>query len=231
LPLFVNAFSNVPFSYSQHQNKLNQHDVCLSDWESQYTVMKKFPFPLLVVLLTGIILVGFTDKKPGSKKTAVKKSSPVKKKKVFPYSKYSVIIDKSDYELRVYDDLGWYATYPVVFGNKSLGDKKMEGDRNTPEGTFHIINKKNHSEWGKFMLIDYPNDESFEKFTRRKAIGQIPASASIGGGIGIHGTRKEEEFAVDRYQNWTWGCISVKYSDIFELYNLLPVGTKITIQK
>lgn len=205
--------------------------------ESQRIAMKKIPFPLMVLLLPALMLWGFTDKKTkGKPKTSVKKNSSLKssspkKKRVLPYSPYSVIIDKSDYELRVYDSEGWYATYPVVFGNKTLGDKKMEGDRNTPEGSFYIINKKNHSEWGKFMLIDYPNDESIEKFNERKARGEIPSSASIGGGIGIHGTRKDEEFAVDRYQNWTWGCISVKYSDVFELYNLLPVGTRVTIQK
>ena len=194
--------------------------------------MKKIPFPLLIVLFTGLMLVSFTSKKGKSKTTSpAAKSSAVKKTKTFPYSKYSVIIDKSNYELSVYDNEGWLATYPVVFGNKSLSDKKMEGDRNTPEGIFHIVAKKNHSEWGKFMLIDYPNEESMEKFNQRKATGQIPTYAKVGGGIGIHGTRKEEEFAVDRYQNWTWGCISLKYSDIFELYDMLPVGTKITIQK
>jgi murein L,D-transpeptidase YafK len=196
------------------------------------SAMKKILFPLLLIPLFGFLLVSFTGKKNKGKTLSPSvKKTPVKKKTVFPYSRYSVIIDKSDYELRVYDDEGWYATYPVVFGNKGLGDKKMEGDRNTPEGTFHIISKKNHSEWGKFMLINYPNDESVEKFNQRKAMGQIPSYAKIGGGIGIHGTRKDEEFAVDRYQNWTWGCVSLKYSDVFELYNLLPVGTKITIQK
>ncbi len=193
--------------------------------------MKNFPSHLTMVLLTGILLVSFTDEKTKGKKTVTKKTINTRKKTVLPYSPFTVIIDKSDYELRVYDDQGWYATYPVVFGNKSLADKKMEGDRNTPEGTFHIISKKNHTEWGKFMLLDYPNGESFEKFNERKARGEIPTYASIGGGIGIHGTRKNEEFAVDRYQNWTWGCISVKYSDIFELYNLLPVGTKVVIRK
>ena len=44
-----------------------------------------------------------------------------------------IIIDKSDYELKVYDDEGWYATYPVVFGNNSLDDKKMEGDKKMQE--------------------------------------------------------------------------------------------------
>ncbi|MEJ0106712.1 MAG: L,D-transpeptidase family protein [Bacteroidota bacterium] len=49
-----------------------------------------------------------------------------------------IIIDKSDYELQVYDDKGWYATYPVVFGSTSLDDKQMEGDRKTPEGNFKV---------------------------------------------------------------------------------------------
>ena len=62
---------------------------------------------------------------------------------ILPVGTVYLVIDKSDYELNVYDDKGWFATYPVVFGNNSLGDKKMEGDRCTPEGNFHIISKKN----------------------------------------------------------------------------------------
>ena len=41
-----------------------------------------------------------------------------------PVGKVSIVVDKSDYELHVYDDKGWFATYPVVFGNSSLSDKK-----------------------------------------------------------------------------------------------------------
>ncbi|HEY0040617.1 MAG TPA: hypothetical protein VGB71_08145, partial [Flavisolibacter sp.] len=51
-----------------------------------------------------------------------------------PSSPMYIVIDKRKYELSVYDAQGWYATYPVVFGNNKLEDKKMEGDRNTPEG-------------------------------------------------------------------------------------------------
>ena len=85
-----------------------------------------------------------------------------------PLARVSIIIDKSDYELSVYDDKGWYATYPVVFGNNSLEDKKMEGDKNTPEGTFHIINKKIHDKWYRFYALDYPTEESWEKFNEKK---------------------------------------------------------------
>src|SRR5262245_8186031 len=73
-----------------------------------------------------------------------------------PVGAIYIMIDKSDYELHVYDSKGWYGTYPVVFGNNTLSDKKMEGDRNTPEGTFHIISKRIHEQWYRFMAIDYP---------------------------------------------------------------------------
>lgn len=144
-------------------------------------------------------------------------------------SPYKVVIDKSDFEMRVYDEDGWLASYPVVFGAKDLADKKMEGDRETPEGSFRITAKKMHKDWGCFLLLDYPNKESIEKFKKRKASGLIPANAKIGGGIGIHGTRPNEEYAIDRYVNWTNGCISLKYSDVFEIYEMLPVGTEVVI--
>lgn len=142
-----------------------------------------------------------------------------------------IIIDKSDYELSVYDDIGWYATYPAVFGNKNLGDKMMEGDRKTPEGSYKIISKRPHEKWDKFMLIDYPNGSDWEKFNERKAKGLIPRNASIGGGIGIHGTWPRDDMAVDYMQQWTNGCISLKRIDMDDLYNIIPVGTKVTIRK
>lgn len=148
-----------------------------------------------------------------------------------PVGAVSITIDKSDYALSVYDSKGWYATYPVVFGNNTLEDKKMEGDKNTPEGTFRIISKRIHEKWYRFMAIDYPTRESWEKFKKRKQKGEIPASASIGGSIGIHGTWPREDFVVDKYQNWTLGCISMKRDDVDEIYDFTPVGTQVTIRK
>src|SRR5688572_14429308 len=85
-----------------------------------------------------------------------------------PIGNISIIIDKSDYELSVYDEKGWYATYPVVFGSNGLEDKKMEGDKKTPEGSFHIISKRVHEKWYRFLALDYPSKESWEKFKHRK---------------------------------------------------------------
>ena len=47
---------------------------------------------------------------------------------ILPVGTVYVVIDKSDYELNVYDDKGWYATYPVVFGNGSLADTRSESE-------------------------------------------------------------------------------------------------------
>lgn len=145
---------------------------------------------------------------------------------------YSVYIIKSEYALKVYDSTGeWMATYPVVFGSKDLGDKMYQGDRKTPEGVFHIVAKRKHEKWNRFMMIDYPNSESLEKFYQRKLEGLIPLTAKVGGEIGIHGTWPHEDYAIDQYRNWTEGCISTKNQYIQELFNLLPVGTRVEIRR
>jgi len=148
-----------------------------------------------------------------------------------PVAPVRIVVDKSNYELYVYHKLGWFATYPVVFGNSSLEDKKMEGDRNTPEGSFKISNKRVHEKWDRYMGLDYPTPESLQKFRLRKQRGEIPSNASIGGDIGIHGTWPHDDYMIDRYKNWTLGCISMKNDDVKEVYSFTNPGTKVTIRK
>jgi murein L,D-transpeptidase YafK len=142
-----------------------------------------------------------------------------------------VVVDKSDYELQVFDAEGWYATYPVVFGSKDLSDKLVEGDRRTPEGTFKITYKKPHQKWHKMLMLDFPTQESWSKFKERKAKGVIPSAAKIGGGIAIHGTWPHDDLVVDDFTNWTNGCVSLKNEDLDELDEMLPVGARVIIKR
>jgi murein L,D-transpeptidase YafK len=145
---------------------------------------------------------------------------------------FTVLISKSKYSLTLIDNNGqWISSYPVVFGSKDLGDKMMQGDRKTPEGTFHIVAKRKHEKWNRFISIDYPNAESIEKFNIRKTEGLIPSNAKIGGEIGIHGVWPHEDYAIDQYQNWTEGCISTKNNYIQELFDILPIGTTVIIER
>lgn len=153
------------------------------------------------------------------------------KKEDLPVPPMRIIIDKSKYELTVMDAKGWYATYPVVFGLAPQEDKKMEGDRRTPEGSFKITAKRPHNKWQKFMALDYPNAETLARFQQRLLRGEVPRTARPGGGVGIHGTWPRDEFMIDRYSNWTNGCIALKNEDIDELYSYIPVGTPVSIKK
>lgn len=183
----------------------------------------------IFVLLTAFLGVGFTQRPVAP--TLSSFWANTHRTNSNPVGTVYIIIDKSKYELSVYDDLGWYATYPVVFGNGSLADKKMEGDRLTPEGNYKVVSKRIHDKWDRFIALDYPNREDYDKFNRRKQRGEIPSGARIGGGIGIHGTWPHDDYQVDAYKNWTDGCISLKNSDVEELYGYLPVGTRVTIRR
>lgn len=188
------------------------------------------------LFLSALVLGGSFLTKDFSSKTKQNtyysfKSVKSKKTTAAPIAPVRIVVDKSNYELYVYDAQGWYATYPVVFGNKSLDDKRVEGDRNTPEGTFRIVSKRVHEKWSRYMGLDYPTRDDLAKFEERKRRGELPRNASPGGGIGIHGVWPHEDFVIDRYNNWTNGCISLKNGDVQDLYNYIAVGTPITIRK
>jgi len=189
------------------------------------------PFILSAIIIS-LLFFSFipykkNDKEEVSSTVTVKKSI----RKNFIENPYYIIISKKDYELKVYDDQGWYATYPCVFGSNDLRDKYVEGDKRTPDGKFKVLLKKIHPKWGFELLLDYPNAESIEKFKERVAEGVIPHNAKIGGGIAIHATRPQEEWTVDYFQNWTDGCISLKYTEAKDLYSYIPVGTPVTINE
>ncbi|MEO6671354.1 MAG: L,D-transpeptidase [Ferruginibacter sp.] len=194
-------------------------------------IVKKMKYRLLLsslILSAFIVLMAFVS--PGHKKR-----SQINQPKIFPVKKttespYYIIVDKSDYELKVYDAEGWYATYPIVFGSKDLSDKMREGDKRTPNGSFKVVLKKIHPKWGPELLLDYPNEVSVQRFKERKAQGVIPKNAKIGDGIAIHATRPEEEWTIDNFYNWTDGCVSVKYTEMKDLFSYIPVGTQVTIQ-
>lgn len=179
---------------------------------------------------------------PAVYKTTVSTTGKVDKTGIRPMQKYyrpagttigpvRIIIDKSDFELRVYDSKGLLAAYPVVFGSKPLEDKFMQGDRRTPEGIFKISYAKEHQLWRKMLMLDYPTTESLIKYKLRKKHGLIPANANVGNGIGIHGVERGNDYFIDRYYNWTNGCISLKNTHIDDLARYAKAGTTVTIQK
>lgn len=142
-----------------------------------------------------------------------------------------VLVDKSNYYVAVIYKRQRIRQYPAVFGPERLEDKKMEGDRMTPEGWFKVVSKRNHRDWQKFILIDYPNETSYANFQENKSKGLIPSHARIGGAIGFHGTLRQNSEMIDLQIGWTDGCIALKPDDIEDLYLFLHPGTRIYVKR
>ena len=142
----------------------------------------------------------------------------------------SILIEKSEYKLTILYNDKRIKSYPVVFGSNPNDDKLKQGDSCTPEGIFKVRAFYPHKSWSKFIWIDYPTANSWEKHNSAKSNGTIPQSASIGGEIGIHGVPAGYDNMIDEKYNWTLGCISLKNVDVNEIYKLIKVGTKIEIR-
>ncbi|MBW8686265.1 L,D-transpeptidase family protein [Chitinophaga rhizophila] len=184
---------------------------------------------LLMLLMLTVTVSGFTNKGEEDKLYTVKlQPGDIDPNKIF------LLVDKSDYRMYLYEDVTLRKIYKVTFGNRDQSDKRQEGDRLTPEGTFHILSKRVDKLWNRFMLLDYPNEDSWNKFYDLQDAGKLPKNASPGGGIGIHGVEWNSGIRdnyVEGRINWTLGCVSMKNSDVSELYDLIKVGTPVVIRR
>lgn len=133
---------------------------------------------------------------------------------------YSIFVSKIDRKLVLYKNGNPYKTYTVGLGKNGFHDKLHAGDLATPEGKYRVIKKLPRSKYHMALLINYPNDEDIRQFAAAKRKGLIPSKAGIGGLIEIHGGGKE---------GMTYGCIGMENKHITELFNLVDVGTPVTI--
>lgn len=139
----------------------------------------------------------------------------------------AIHVDKSERRLCLQHDDAIIRCYDVVLGGSPEGDKRMQGDQRTPEGTFTFRDKYPHREWHRFAWIDYPNEESRRRFQARRAAGEIPADARIGGEVGIHGVPVGMDMLIATGVDWTLGCIAMRNEDLDEVYDIILPGRTI----
>ncbi|MBU3949797.1 MAG: L,D-transpeptidase [Proteobacteria bacterium] len=132
----------------------------------------------------------------------------------------AIIVNKSERTLVLYKSGVPAWTYIVGIGRNGSLDKQRAGDNSTPEGKYRIIKKKSESRYHKALLLNYPNEEDRKNFILAKKNGLIPAKSGIGGLIEIHGGGKN---------SMTYGCIAMDNSKIDHVFNIVSVGTPVTI--
>lgn len=160
--------------------------------------------------------------------------------------KLSLLIDKSDKLLTVYNGNTPLKAYHVELGEGGTGDKQIAGDHKTPEGSFYItqklvLNPVDEYLGTRWMRLSYPNIEDAQRGLNRGLINKAtydsivnavnngqtpPQNTALGGGIGVHGGSTTKLGT-----NWTWGCVGLSNADVQDFYGYMNVGTKVVIRQ
>jgi len=127
-----------------------------------------------------------------------------------------ILVEKSQKKMHLIDCNGNVVkSYNVVTG-KNKGAKQCDGDKKTPEGTYHIVEKRD-SKYHRFLALDYPQAKDIKK---AKELGCKP-----GDSIGIHGWI--EGLPLDG----SLGCVRVMTKDeIMEIDKMVKVGAEVEIR-
>jgi murein L,D-transpeptidase YafK len=135
-----------------------------------------------------------------------------------------VIVIKHERALQLLSKGAVVKTYKVALGTQAVGPKQQQGDHRTPEGTYILDSRNEHSQFYKSIHISYP--DSADK-ARANA-----AHVSPGGDIYVHGLPNGFGFIGKhhRLRDWTDGCIAVTDDEIDEIWALVKNGTPIEIK-
>jgi murein L,D-transpeptidase YafK len=147
------------------------------------------------------------------------------------------MVSKSKRQIELYSDGSVVRTYRVGLGSSPVADKKIEGDGATPEGEFYVFVKNPKSNFYLSLGMSYPNVEDAKRGLRDGLISREqhdaiveaikrkatpPQYTPLGGLIYIHGGGAGSD--------WTRGCVALENENMKELYDLVEVGTPVTIK-
>lgn len=121
--------------------------------------------------------------------------------------KYCIVVDKSQNLLFLKSTDEIIKTYIVSTGKNN----------STPVGNFKIVIKQPNPTWFKTGAVIPPDSPQNILGTRWLGLDAK--------GYGIHGTTEPQDLG----KQVTMGCVRMCNKDVEELYNIVPVGTEVTI--
>ena len=179
---------------------------------------------MLSALLAFLVAAGSADTMPVV--LAAAPATPLASAMARPkrFSADSLVLDKSERVLRLYERGRMVLTYSVALGANPVGTKMRRGDGRTPEGLYHINGRNSQSKYHLALRISYPSAADRARALRR---GVAP-----GGDIMIHGLPKSVATigALHRQQDWTEGCVAVTNEEIEEIWRNVADGARILIK-
>jgi hypothetical protein len=151
-------------------------------------------------------------------------------------SPFRIVVSKSKRTLELFKDGALVGAYPAIFGTSDQGQRRTWNDRRTPSGDF-LVADKFPDQWNGALVINYPlsgqiargfadnqltipqaAEMALEVLTRR-----LPNQFTrLGGWVAIHGGREGG--------GWTLGCVALDTNDMRQVYDRVPVGTRVHIE-
>lgn len=201
-------------------------------------MMKKAVFGTVgLVFLLGSLFIAMAQIGNQNSKTMSDLSSVDAARKLPLLISPKLVVKKKERKLYLYDNEKLIKTYDVALGFAPEGDKEREGDGKTPEGEFYVFTKNPKSQFYLSLGLSYPNIAAAERGLKDKLITRAeynaiikaikekkmpPQKTALGGEIYIHGGGTGND--------WTWGCTALENAEIKELFDALPVGTKVVVE-
>jgi murein L,D-transpeptidase YafK len=135
----------------------------------------------------------------------------------------AILIVKHERKLYLMRDNYPLRSYRIALGLSPTGAKEHQWDFRTPEGSYIIDFRQEHSHYYKALHVSYPSPPDL----KRSSALHLPA----GGSIFIHGEPNRPSKPMDYYKtkDWTNGCIALSNEDLQEVWELTAGRTPVEI--
>ena len=135
----------------------------------------------------------------------------------------TILIVKHERKLYLLRENSPLRSYRIALGLSPTGAKEREWDFRTPEGSYIIDFRQEHSHYFKALHISYPSPADL----KRSSALHSPA----GRDIFIHGEPNQPTKPVSYYKtrDWTNGCIALSDEDLQDVWNLTAGQTRVEI--
>jgi murein L,D-transpeptidase YafK len=135
----------------------------------------------------------------------------------------TILIVKHERKLYLLRDKSPLRSYRIALGLSPTGAKEREWDFRTPEGSYIIDFRQEHSHYFKALHISYPSSDDL----KRSSALHLPP----GRDIFIHGEPNQPTKPVAYYKtrDWTNGCVALSDEDLQDVWNLTAGKTRVEI--
>jgi len=135
----------------------------------------------------------------------------------------TILIVKHERKLYLLRENSPLRSYRIALGLSPAGAKEHEWDFRTPEGSYIVDFRQEHSHYFKALHISYPSPADL----KRSSALHLPA----GRDIFIHGEPNQPTKPVSYYKtrDWTNGCVALSNEDLQDVWNLTVGQTRVEI--